>query len=42
MNNVDILLIALLATSEALALIPQVRANSVFQLLIGIVGRLKK
>lgn len=32
MDNFEIILVALLAVSEALSLIPQVKANSIFQL----------
>ena len=35
-------LLALLAMSEALAAIPSVKANSVFQLVSGLLERLKK
>jgi hypothetical protein len=40
--NKEIVLGLLLALSEALALIPQVKANSVFQLVVGLVKKLKK
>lgn len=38
-DQIVIILAALLAVSEALAIIPAVKANSVFQLIFGILGK---
>lgn len=40
MDNLHIILLALLALSEALALIPGLKSNSVFQLVVNIVKML--
>lgn len=39
-ENLVLILAALLAVSEALALIPAVKANSVFQMVVGIAKKL--
>lgn len=40
MSNMSIILVALLSVSEALALIPGVKANSIFQLIVGMLSGL--
>lgn len=42
MDKSIIILGALLAVSEALALIPQVKSNSVFQLIFNLLSKFKK
>lgn len=41
LENKEVILIALLALSEVLALIPSVKANSVWQLIVGFLKKLK-
>ena len=42
MEKIIIILAALLALSEALALIPAVKANSVYQLIVGVLAKAKE
>jgi ABC-type methionine transport system permease subunit len=40
--NKEVILGVLLAVSEALALIPKVKANSIFQLVVNVIKKFKK
>lgn len=42
MENKEVILIALLAVSELLALIPSIKANSIFQLIVGGLKKIKE
>lgn len=41
-ENAVVIIAALLAVSEALALVPKLKANSIFQLIVNILKGLKK